>query len=169
MLGTADDLKALPRTSADSGIRLMFDLVPRELFPVGPLVRGRHRSVLLVGRALRARLAPSMGRHEALEKSPRNFGKNKHLNAAIRLTMPPDPSPALSSRKDPTANFGFEDDRIEADFAPKHVDTFRRDLHPDLRADRVLATPPFNESDTALRGACVASFTGKTNWNDLKR
>ena len=24
---------------------------------------------------------------------------------------------------------------IEADFGPEHADTFRRDLHPDLRAD----------------------------------
>jgi hypothetical protein len=28
---------------------------------------------------------------------------------------------------------------IEADFGPEHADTFRRDLHPDLRADYVLA------------------------------
>ena len=40
---------------------------------------------------------------------------------------------------------------IEADFGPEHADTFRRDLHPDLRADYVLANPPFNDSDTALR------------------
>ena len=30
---------------------------------------------------------------------------------------------------------------------PEHADTFRRDLHPDLRADYVLANPPFNDSD----------------------
>ncbi|MDL5046542.1 class I SAM-dependent DNA methyltransferase [Oscillatoria amoena NRMC-F 0135] len=35
----------------------------------------------------------------------------------------------------------------EADFGPEHADTFRRDLHPDLRADYVLANPPFNDSD----------------------
>ena len=63
---------------------------------------------------------------------------------------------------------------IEADFGPEHADTFRRDLHPDLRADtathvsakpkprshlagllrserQLLANPPFNDSDTALR------------------
>ena len=28
---------------------------------------------------------------------------------------------------------------IEADFGPEHADAFRRDLHPDLRADYVLA------------------------------
>jgi len=38
---------------------------------------------------------------------------------------------------------------IEADFGPEHADTFRRDLHPDLRADYILANPPFNDSDTA--------------------
>jgi type I restriction enzyme M protein len=36
---------------------------------------------------------------------------------------------------------------IEADFGPEHADTFRRDLHPDLRADFVIANPPFNDSD----------------------
>jgi type I restriction enzyme M protein len=36
---------------------------------------------------------------------------------------------------------------IEADFGPEHGDTFRRPLHPDLRADYVLANPPFNDSD----------------------
>ncbi len=30
---------------------------------------------------------------------------------------------------------------------PEHADTFRRDLHPDLRADFVIANPPFNDSD----------------------
>ena len=36
---------------------------------------------------------------------------------------------------------------IEADFGAGHADSFRRDLHPDLRADVVLANPPFNDSD----------------------
>jgi type I restriction enzyme M protein len=36
---------------------------------------------------------------------------------------------------------------IEADFGQENADTFRRDLHPDLRANYVLANPPFNDSD----------------------
>ena len=36
---------------------------------------------------------------------------------------------------------------IEADFGPEHADIFRSDLHPDLRADFVIANPPFNDSD----------------------
>ncbi len=36
---------------------------------------------------------------------------------------------------------------IEADFGREHADTFRQDLHPDLRADFCLANPPFNDSD----------------------
>ena len=36
---------------------------------------------------------------------------------------------------------------IEADFGLEHADTFRRDLHPDLKADYVIANPPFNDSD----------------------
>jgi type I restriction enzyme M protein len=36
---------------------------------------------------------------------------------------------------------------IEAKLGKKHADTFHSDLHPDLRADYVLANPPFNVSD----------------------
>ena len=36
---------------------------------------------------------------------------------------------------------------IEADFGKEHADTFRAVQHPDLRADYVLANPPFNDSD----------------------
>ena len=36
---------------------------------------------------------------------------------------------------------------IAADFGPKNADTFHRDRHPDLRAEYVLANPPFNDSD----------------------
>lgn len=35
---------------------------------------------------------------------------------------------------------------IEADLGDKHADSFREDLHPDLRADFVMANPPFNVS-----------------------
>jgi len=36
---------------------------------------------------------------------------------------------------------------IEANLGPQPADTFLRDLHPDLRADYILANPPFNVSD----------------------
>jgi type I restriction enzyme M protein len=36
---------------------------------------------------------------------------------------------------------------IEAKLGPQHADTFHRDLHPDLRADFVMANPPFNISN----------------------
>jgi type I restriction enzyme M protein len=36
---------------------------------------------------------------------------------------------------------------IDGDLAAEHADTFRRDLHKDLKADFVLANPPFNDSD----------------------
>jgi type I restriction-modification system DNA methylase subunit len=36
---------------------------------------------------------------------------------------------------------------IDANLGPEHADSFRRDLHPDLKADYVLANPPFNDSD----------------------
>jgi len=36
---------------------------------------------------------------------------------------------------------------IEANLGPQPSDTFLRDLHPDLKADYILANPPFNISD----------------------
>jgi type I restriction enzyme M protein len=36
---------------------------------------------------------------------------------------------------------------IEANLGPENGDTFTRDLHPDLKADFILANPPFNMSD----------------------
>eukprot|EP00913_Durusdinium_trenchii_P028519 g26747.t1 len=36
---------------------------------------------------------------------------------------------------------------IEAHLGPHHADSFRNDLHKDLKADYVLANPPFNDSD----------------------
>jgi type I restriction enzyme M protein len=36
---------------------------------------------------------------------------------------------------------------IDADLGDRSDDTFHRDLHPDLRADFVLANPPFNKDD----------------------
>ena len=36
---------------------------------------------------------------------------------------------------------------IEADLGQEHADSFHRALHPDLKADYVLANPPFNDSD----------------------
>ncbi len=36
---------------------------------------------------------------------------------------------------------------IEGNLGPEHADTFHRDLHPDLKADYILANPPFNMKD----------------------
>ncbi len=36
---------------------------------------------------------------------------------------------------------------IDADLGPENADSFHRDLHPDLKADFVMANPPFNDSD----------------------
>ena len=36
---------------------------------------------------------------------------------------------------------------IDADLGPENADSYHRDLHPDLKADFVLANPPFNDSD----------------------
>jgi len=42
---------------------------------------------------------------------------------------------------------------IETDFGPEHADTFRRDL----RADYVLANPPFNDYDTRTTTSSAAA------------
>jgi type I restriction enzyme M protein len=36
---------------------------------------------------------------------------------------------------------------IECNLGPHHADTFHHDLHKDLKADFILANPPFNVSD----------------------
>jgi type I restriction enzyme M protein len=36
---------------------------------------------------------------------------------------------------------------IDANLGPRNADSFRSDLHPDLKADFILANPPFNMSD----------------------
>jgi type I restriction enzyme M protein len=36
---------------------------------------------------------------------------------------------------------------IDSNLGPEHADSFHHDLHPDLKADYVLANPPFNDSD----------------------
>ena len=36
---------------------------------------------------------------------------------------------------------------IDSNLGPHHADTFHEDLHPDLKADFILANPPFNISD----------------------
>ncbi len=36
---------------------------------------------------------------------------------------------------------------IEGNLGPEHADSFHRDHHPDLRADYILANPPFNTKD----------------------
>ena len=65
----------------------------------------------------------------------------------IAVTDPPAPPdeperPRLSGRPFPFEPF-FSDGRG----AEEHADTFRRDLYKDLKAQFVLANPPFNDSD----------------------
>ncbi len=36
---------------------------------------------------------------------------------------------------------------IDADLGPENADSYHKDLHPDLKADFVMANPPFNDSD----------------------
>jgi type I restriction enzyme M protein len=51
---------------------------------------------------------------------------------------------------------------IEANLGKERADSFHRDLHPDLKADYVLANPPFNDSD--WRGDLLKDDTW--NWPD---
>jgi type I restriction enzyme M protein len=45
------------------------------------------------------------------------------------------------------ANMNLAIRGIDNNLGPEHGDSFRRDLHKDLKADYVLANPPFNDSD----------------------
>ena len=51
---------------------------------------------------------------------------------------------------------------IDANLGPQWGDSFHNDLHPDLRADFVLANPPFNISDRAARNGCGTTPAGST-------
>ena len=50
---------------------------------------------------------------------------------------------------------------IEANLGTEYADSFHNDLHPDLKADYILANPPFNDSDwggdRALQSVCTRS------------
>ncbi len=68
---------------------------------------------------------------------------------------------AHDGRRDAVTVFGQESNRttwrmarmnmairgIEAKLGPQHADSFHKNLHPDLRADFILANPPFNISE----------------------
>jgi len=45
------------------------------------------------------------------------------------------------------ANMNLAIRGIEGNLGPEHADSFPRDLHPDLKADFILANPPFNMKD----------------------
>ena len=42
---------------------------------------------------------------------------------------------------------------IDANLGAEHADSFHRDLHPDLKADFILANPPFNDQRLGRRAA----------------
>ena len=42
---------------------------------------------------------------------------------------------------------------IEGNLGPEHADSFHRDMHPDLKADFILANPPFNLKRLGRRAA----------------
>ncbi len=51
--------------------------------------------------------------------------------------------------------------RIEANLGPHHADTFHHDLHPDLRADYILANPP-STSAIGAGNACATMVAGSS-------
>jgi len=99
------------------------------------------------------------------EASPREFRAAKHHRGDISVYGQ---ESNATTRRLAIMNLAIRG--IETDFGPEHADTFRRDLHPDLRADtatrvsakpkprshsagllrserQLLANPPFNDSD----------------------
>jgi type I restriction enzyme M protein len=55
---------------------------------------------------------------------------------------------------------------IEADLGPEHADTFRRDLHPDLRADYVLANGTGKTTISRLIANAAAYPSCALGWKD---
>ncbi len=59
---------------------------------------------------------------------------------------------------------------IEANLGAQHADSFHHDLHPDLRADYLLANPPFNDSDWGgerlrlAKGRYASTSSRQTSW-----
>ena len=51
---------------------------------------------------------------------------------------------------------------IEANLGPEPADSFHRDLHKDLKADFVLANPPFNMTATGAASGCARTCAGST-------
>ena len=70
--------------------------------------------------------------------------REKHGGSATDISLfGQDAAP--TARRFALMNFALRG--IEADIGKEHADTFRRDLHPDLRADYILAGPQFNDTD----------------------
>ncbi|MBV9950095.1 MAG: N-6 DNA methylase [Myxococcales bacterium] len=66
-----------------------------------------------------------------------------HMRVKLKLdeNIPASAAPRLAA-------LGLDvDTGIDADLGKEHADSFHRDQHPDLKADFVLANPPFNDSD----------------------
>ena len=70
--------------------------------------------------------------------------REKHGGSATDISLfGQDAAP--TARRFALMNFALRG--IEADIGKEHADAFRHDLHPDLRADYVLAGPQFNDTD----------------------
>ena len=104
-----------------------------------------------VDRLIVEMLAPSKGGRvydPAFSSGPRlvmaaEFREKHGGNATDISLFGQDAAP--TARRFALMNFALR--RIEADIGKEHADAFRHDLHPDLRADYVLAGPQFNDSD----------------------
>src|SRR5213596_3375162 len=77
-------------------------------------------------------------------KSSGNFSANIGFEAKLWIAAD-SRSEAETAEGNRSSNLAIRG--IEADLGEEQADTFRCDLHPDLRADFVLANPPFNDSD----------------------
>ena len=73
----------------------------------------------------------------------RNFGINRRGVQNIRRRR----WPCASTTTWKLARMNLAIRGIDANLGPRNADSFRRDLHPDLKADFILANPPFNMSD----------------------
>ena len=77
-----------------------------------------------------------MAKKKAARKKTKSNANGANLGFEAKLWLAAD-----------IAIYGQESNPTTRRLGPEHADSFRRDLHKDLKADYVLANPPFNDSD----------------------
>ncbi|MBL9154583.1 MAG: N-6 DNA methylase [Verrucomicrobiales bacterium] len=121
--------------------------------------RGFEATIWLAADPFGDNFISGQDKREQQQQRPFRVGKR---NPRVRLRRQQPKQSNANTRRLAIKNLAIRGIRgIEADIGKEHADTFRLVQHPDLRADYVLANPPFNDSDTALRGSAFLQSEAK--------